>query len=91
MFEVVSKNNVTLSYRGCHEDVTIIDRCGEFPNVPLLGIRGGITYNPSLALHDNLAMLEEMVPTMHSFKALYSTTRMMFKVIVKDLYELRER
>ncbi|KAI5399232.1 hypothetical protein KIW84_064564 [Lathyrus oleraceus] len=32
------------------ENVTIIDRCGEFPNVPLLGIRGGITYNPSLAL-----------------------------------------
>ena len=23
---------------------------GEFPNVPLLGIRGGITYNPCLAL-----------------------------------------
>ena len=32
------------------ENVTIIDRCGEFPNVPLLGIRGGITYNPALAL-----------------------------------------
>ena len=31
------------------EDVTIIDRCGEFPNVPLLRIRGGITYNPCLA------------------------------------------
>ena len=31
-------------------DISIIDRCGEFPNVPLLGIRGGITYNPSLAL-----------------------------------------
>ena len=32
------------------EDITIIDRCREFPNVPLLGIRGGITYNPCLAL-----------------------------------------
>ena len=32
------------------ENVTIIDRCGEFPNVHLLGIRGGITYNPCLAL-----------------------------------------
>ncbi|KAI5412400.1 hypothetical protein KIW84_057174 [Lathyrus oleraceus] len=31
-------------------NVIIIDRCGEFPNVPLLGIRGGITYNPALAL-----------------------------------------
>ncbi|XP_058757560.1 uncharacterized protein LOC131630838 [Vicia villosa] len=32
------------------ENVVIIDRCGRYPNVPLLGIRGGITYNPSLAL-----------------------------------------
>ena len=32
------------------EDVIIIDRSGEFPNVPLFGIRGGITYNPCLAL-----------------------------------------
>ncbi|KAI5447441.1 hypothetical protein KIW84_015048 [Lathyrus oleraceus] len=31
-------------------NVTLIDRCGEFSNVPLLGIRGGITYNPALAL-----------------------------------------
>ena len=31
-------------------DISIIDRCEEFPNVPLLGIRGSITYNPSLAL-----------------------------------------
>ena len=32
------------------EDVAVIDRCGGYPNVPLLGIRGGITYNPCLAL-----------------------------------------
>ena len=32
------------------EDVSIIDHCGEFPNFPLLGIRGGINYNPCLAL-----------------------------------------
>ena len=32
------------------KDFTFIERFGEFPNVPLLGIRGGITYNPSLAL-----------------------------------------
>ncbi|KAI5433702.1 hypothetical protein KIW84_020825 [Lathyrus oleraceus] len=32
------------------ENVSIIDRCGEFSNVPLLGVRGGITYNPGLAL-----------------------------------------
>jgi len=27
----------------------IIDRCGEINNVPLLGTRGGISYNPALA------------------------------------------
>ena len=32
------------------EEVAVINRCGEYPNVPLLGIRGGITYNPCLAL-----------------------------------------
>ena len=32
------------------EGVAIIDRCGEYPNVPLLGIRGGITYSPCLDL-----------------------------------------
>ena len=32
------------------ENVIIVDRCGKFPNVQLLGIRGGITYNPCLAL-----------------------------------------
>ena len=31
-------------------DVAIIDCYGEFPNVTLLGIRGGITYNPYLDL-----------------------------------------
>ena len=47
---------MTLTHSDIHwssrskENVIIIDRCGEFPNVPLLGIRGGITYNPCLAL-----------------------------------------
>src|ERR1044072_7560794 len=42
-----------LDIRWCffsQKDFTFIELCGEFPNVPLLGIRGGITYNPSLAL-----------------------------------------
>ena len=71
------------------EDITIIDHCGEFPNVPLLGIRGGITYNPSLD-YDNLVMLEESVPMTHSFKVLYSTMRTMSKAIIKGLFELGE-
>ena len=32
------------------ESTAVIDHCGGYPNVPLLGIRGGITYNPCLAL-----------------------------------------
>src|ERR1044072_8433829 len=32
------------------ESETIIIRCGDFSNVPLMGIRGGINYNPTLAL-----------------------------------------
>ena len=27
----------------------IIDSCGEFSNVPLIGTQGGINYNPALA------------------------------------------
>ncbi|XP_058745833.1 uncharacterized protein LOC131618677 [Vicia villosa] len=51
-----SQRMMSLSHSDIHrctqsdKDLTIINRCGEFPNVPLLGIRGGITYNPSLAL-----------------------------------------
>ncbi|CAI8598713.1 unnamed protein product [Vicia faba] len=47
---------MTLNHSDIHwcsrskENVIIINRCGEFPNVPLFGIRGGITYNPCLAL-----------------------------------------
>ncbi|XP_058725045.1 uncharacterized protein LOC131596414 [Vicia villosa] len=33
------------------EGIQLFDRCGEFPNVPLLGTQGGITYNPILARH----------------------------------------
>ncbi|XP_058784081.1 uncharacterized protein LOC131658848 [Vicia villosa] len=34
-----------------YEGIQLFDCCGEFPNVPLLGTRGGITYNPILARH----------------------------------------
>jgi len=36
-------------YNPAYDKGTIIDSCGEFHNVPLLGIRGGISYNPTLA------------------------------------------
>ncbi|GAU47885.1 hypothetical protein TSUD_404570 [Trifolium subterraneum] len=36
-------------YNAASDISAIIDSCGDFPNVPLLGIRGGISYNPILA------------------------------------------
>jgi len=36
-------------YNPAYDKGTIIDSCGEFHNVPLPGIRGGISYNPTLA------------------------------------------
>ncbi|KAI5423032.1 hypothetical protein KIW84_046150 [Lathyrus oleraceus] len=36
-------------YNRVYDGVQIIDSCGEFSNVPLLGTRGGINYNPVLA------------------------------------------
>ena len=45
----LSHTNILWSSRAM-EDTAVIDRCGGYPNVPLLGIRGGITYSPCLAL-----------------------------------------
>lgn len=36
-------------YIHAYNDVNIIDSCGKFSNVPLLGTKGGISYNPILA------------------------------------------
>jgi hypothetical protein len=33
-----------------HKGIQIIDSCGNFSNVPLIGTKGGINYNPVLAL-----------------------------------------
>ena len=45
----LAHTNILWSSRAM-EDTAVIDRCRGYPNVPLLGIRGGITYNPCLAL-----------------------------------------
>ena len=37
-------------YNAAYDTGTIIDSCGEFPNVPLIGIRERINYNPALAM-----------------------------------------
>ncbi|XP_050896580.1 uncharacterized protein LOC127103351 [Lathyrus oleraceus] len=38
-------------YSRDYDRVNIIDSCGGFSNVPLLGTKGGISYNPNLARH----------------------------------------
>ncbi|KAI5401013.1 hypothetical protein KIW84_065740 [Lathyrus oleraceus] len=40
-------------YNRVYDGVQIIDSCGEFSNVPLLGTCGGINYNPVLARRQN--------------------------------------
>ena len=48
---VMSLTNDDISwYNRVYDGVQIIDSCGEFSNVPLLGTCGGINYNPVLAL-----------------------------------------
>ena len=36
-------------YNCVYDGIKIIDSCGNFPNVPLIGTKGGINYHPSLA------------------------------------------
>ena len=36
-------------YNPVYDGIRIIDSCGNFSNVPLIGTKGGISYNPSLA------------------------------------------
>ena len=45
----LSHNDIIWTIKGMDE-VAIIDHCGEYPIVPLIGTNGGITYNPCLAL-----------------------------------------
>ncbi|KAI5444272.1 hypothetical protein KIW84_012774 [Lathyrus oleraceus] len=46
----MSLTNDDISWYNCvYDGVQIIDSCGEFSNVPLLGTCGGISYNPVLA------------------------------------------
>ncbi|XP_058761308.1 uncharacterized protein LOC131634687 [Vicia villosa] len=51
----LSKNPLSfddiLWYQKKFEGTLLFDSCGDFPNIPLLGVRGGITYNPILARH----------------------------------------
>ena len=45
----LTDDDIIWTLRGL-DKVVVIDRCREYPNVPLLGIIGGITYNPCLDL-----------------------------------------
>ncbi|KAI5395060.1 hypothetical protein KIW84_061607 [Lathyrus oleraceus] len=47
---LMSLTNDDISWYNCvYDGVQVIDSCGEFSNVPLLGTCGGIKYNPVLA------------------------------------------
>ncbi|XP_050878165.1 uncharacterized protein LOC127081983 [Lathyrus oleraceus] len=48
---IMSLNAKDISwYSRIYDIVKLILNCGNFPNVPLLGMKGGINYNPRLAL-----------------------------------------
>ena len=42
-------NNDIVWYDSALSNLDIIDSCGEFSNVTLIGTQGGINYNPVLA------------------------------------------
>ncbi|KAI5425783.1 hypothetical protein KIW84_031558 [Lathyrus oleraceus] len=47
---LMSLTNYDISwYNRVYDGIKIIHSCGEFSNVPLIGTRGGINYNPALA------------------------------------------
>ena len=46
---IMSLTHVDINwYNSAYDKKMIIDGCGEFSNVPLLGIKGGVSYNPAL-------------------------------------------
>ena len=45
----LSNDDIIWTLKGMDE-VNVIDHYGEYPNVPLIGLHGGISYNPCLAL-----------------------------------------
>ena len=71
-------------------DVTIINLYGEFPNVPLLGIRGE-SFITLLQLCVSLVMLKGTVLVICSSRVLCSTMRTILKISMKGLYVLGAR
>ena len=79
----LSHNDIIWTLKGMDEEA-IINLCGEYPNVPLLGTHGGISYNPCLALrqfgrarregpHERLMVTfpdYQLVPTLEEFAQL---------------------
>ncbi|XP_050908794.1 uncharacterized protein LOC127122517 [Lathyrus oleraceus] len=48
---IISLNAEDISrYSRVYDNIKLILNCGDFPNVPLIGIKGGINYNPRLEL-----------------------------------------
>ena len=70
-----------------NKNVIIVDHYGEFHNVPLLGIRGGITYNPCLALRQ-FGYARRNGPHDMLIQGLVLTTTTTIKVFARDSSEL---
>lgn len=45
----LTKNDITW-YDRAYDGIEIVFDCGDFPNVPLIGTKGYINYNPTSAL-----------------------------------------
>ena len=52
-----------LWYSRAYDDVNVILNCGNFPNVSLIGTKGGTNYNPRLALcHLGYPLMHKLDP-----------------------------
>jgi len=81
-------------YNPAYDKGTIIDSCGEFNNVPLLGIRGRISYNPSLARRHFRYPMEEKPRNIHLENVYYhnrNDIRGMREQVVRAWNTIRRR
>jgi len=81
-------------YNPTYDKGTIIDICGEFNNVPLLGIRGAISYNPVLARGQFKYPMEEKPRNIHLENVYYhnqNDTRGMREQVVRAWNTMRRR
>jgi len=81
-------------YNPTYDKGSIIDNCGELNNVPLLGIRGGISYNPVLARRQFKYPMEERPRNIHLENVYYhnqNDVRGMREQVVRAWNTIRRR